>query len=631
MRGGCSINRIQLSRKVIFVIAILILLLTVSVDADEGDTIVSIDPSSQTVSPESNFTVNVSCAPGQPIKSFELKLSFNASLLQVNSVTEGNIFSGYSTYFNSGTINNTAGTVVDVYNLIIGLGNVSGNGTLVSINFTAKNVTGISTLDLYDVGVTNETAYVPIAVNNGTVQVDATPPEIVDNSPASGTTGDTYTFNVSVTDNVDNADELTVRVNWSHGSQGGNESMMHVGGNYFEKTVTLDQNSTSSMTYVLYANDTYGNANTTTQASVTVQDNDDPSLVADNSDASGTTGDLFGFDVTVSDNVGVGSVNVSWSHGSLIGNLALSDDGDGTWSGSVTLDDSLGNLIYRVQVNDTSGNYVRGSQQSKSVSDNDNPQVINVSATPSIQDIDGYVNITAVVTDNIAIGSVYLNITYPDSSIQNFSITGNKSGNTYYCNKTYSMMGTYTYFIWADDSSGNSVISTTDTFSVGESTSPQISNIANVTSDPLDTNSSLGWVNITCDVTDNIAVDEVFLNITNPDGSYNNVSMNAGASNSYYYNSSVAFSTYGNYSYFIWANDTSDNADISSSYDFSMPPNWDVDMNGECKVFDLTLLSNHYNETGTLGWIREDVDNNGVIQILDFVFVSNHYNEVWWV
>jgi len=631
MRGGCSINKIQLSRKVIFVIVILILLLTVSVDADEGDTIVSIDPSSQTVSPESNFTVNVSCAPGQPIKSFELKLSFNASLLQVNSVTEGNIFSGYSTYFNSGTINNTAGTVVDVYNLIIGLGNVSGNGTLVSINFTAKNVTGISTLGLYNVGVTNETAYVPIAVNNGTVQVDATPPEIVDNSPASGTTGDTYTFNVSVTDNVDTADELTVRVNWSHGSQGANESMINVGGNYFEKTVTLDQNSTSNMAYVLYANDTYGNTNTTTQASVTVQDNDDPSLVADNSDASGTTGDLFGFDVIVSDNVGVGSVNVSWSHGSLIGNLALSDDGDGTWSGSVTLDDSLGNLIYRVQVNDTSGNYVRGSQQSKSVSDNDNPQVINVSATPSIQDIGGYVNITAVVTDNIAIGSVYLNITYPDSSIQNFSITGNKSGNTYYCNKTYSMMGTYTYFVWADDSSGNSVISTTDTFSVGESTLPQISNIANTTSDPLDTNSSFGWVNITCDVTDNIGVDEVFLNITNPDGSYNNVSMSATGASSYYSNSSTAFSTHGNYSYFIWANDTSGNADISSSYDFSMPPNWDVDMNGECKVFDLTLISNHYNETGAPGWIREDVDNNGVIQILDFVFVSNHYNEVWWV
>lgn len=613
----------------IVIITILILLGTATITVYASDTtIVNIDPSSQIVSPESNFTVNVSCAPSQPIKSFELKLSFNASLLQVNSVTEGNIFSGYSTFFNAGTINNTAGTIVDVYGLIMGSGNVTGNGTFVSISLTAKSVTGTSTLGLYDAGVTNETSYVPISMNNGTVQVDATSPEIVDNSPASGTTGDVYTFNVSVTDNVDTDDELTVKVDWSHGSLGGNESMTNVGGNYFEKTVTLDQNSISSMTYVIYANDTYGNSNTTTQASATVIDNDDPSLVADNSDASGTTGDSFGFDVTVSDNIGVGGVNVSWSHGLLSGNLALSDDGDGTWSGSVTLDDNLGNLVYRVQVNDTSGNYVRGSQQSKSVTDNDNPDVTNISATPSIQNIGGYVNITAVVSDNVAIGNVYLNITYPDSSIQNFSITGNKSGNTYYCNTTYSMMGTHSYFIWADDSSGNSDTSTADSFLIGEQTSPQISNVVNIPSDPLDTNSSFGWVNIICDVTDNIAVDEVSLSITNPDGSYNNVSMSG--ANSYFYNSSTAFSTYGNYSYFIWANDTSNNVGISSSYDFSMPPNWDIDMNGECKVYDLTLLSNHYEETGDAGWIREDVDNNGKIEILDFVFVSNHYNEPWW-
>ncbi|UCF12945.1 MAG: hypothetical protein JSW06_01480 [Thermoplasmatales archaeon] len=612
-------------------ITLLILLGTVTITVyASGTTIVNIDPSSQIVSPGNNFTINVSCAPGQPIKSFELKLSFNPSILQVNSVTEGNIFSGYNTYFNAGTINNTAGTIVDVYGLIVGSGNVTGNGTFVSIRFTAKSVSGTSTLGLYDVGITNETSYVPISVNNGSVQVDATPPEIVDNSPTSGTTGDSYTFNVSITDNIDTAGELTVKVDWSHGSLGGNDSMINVGGNYFEKTVTLDQNSISSMTYVIYANDTYGNTNTTTQASATVTDNDDPSLVADNSDAGGTTGDSFGFDFTVSDNIGVGGVNVSWSHGSLGGNLALGDDGDGTWSGSVMLDDNLGNLVYRVQVNDTSGNYVRGSQQSKSVTDNDNPEINNVSATPSIQNIGGYVNITALVNDNVAIGSVYLNITFPDSSIQNFSITGNKSGNTYYCNKTYSMIGTHTYFILADDTSGNSDISTADTFLIGEQTSPQISNVVNTPSDPLDTYSSFGWINITCDVTDNIGVDEVFLNITNPDGSYNNVSMNAGTSNSYFLNSSSAFSLYGNYSYFIWANDTSGNVGVSNSYDFSMPPNWDVDMNGECKVFDMTLLSNHYEETGDAGWIREDVDNNGKVEILDFVFVSNHYNESWW-
>ena len=711
------------------IIAIMILLGTATIIVYASDnTTVSIDPSSQIVSPEEIFTVNVSCVPGQPIKSFEFKLSFNASLLKVNSVTEGDIFDGYDTFFNAGTINNVTGTVVDIYGLIIGSGNITGSGTFVTISCTAKDVSGTSTLALSSVGVTNETAYVSITVNNGTVQVDATAPEITDNSPATGTTGDSYTFNVSVTDNIDTVEELTVKVDWSHGSENGNESMTHIGGNYFEKTVTLDTDTIADMTYTIYANDTYANSDTTTQASVSVSDNDNPSLVADNSDASGTTGDTFSFDVTVSDNVGVGGVNASWSHGSLSGNLALSNDGDGTWSGSITLDDNLGNLVYKVQVNDTysnyvcgsqqsksvtdndnpslvadnsdasgttgdsfnfdittsdnidvdsvniswshgslsgnlalnddgdgtwsgiitlddnlgnlvytvqvndtSSNYVRGSQQSKSVTDNDNPQITDVSATPSTQDVGGYVNITAVITDNIAIGEIFLNITYPDSSIQNFSITANKTGNTYYCNKTYTTLGTYTYFIWVDDTSDNSVISTTNTFVIGEQTSPQISNITNTTSSPLDANSSFGWINTTCDVTDNIAVYEVSLNITNPDGSYNNVSMNAGAGDSYYYNSSTAFSTYGNYSYVIWANDTSNNYVTSSSYTISMPPNWDINNDGDCNIYDLVLVSNHYNETGTPGWIREDVDNNGQIRVIDLVLISEHYDETWWI
>ena len=165
----------------------------------------------------------------------------------------------------------------------------------------------------------------------------------------------------------------------------------------------------------------------------------------------------------------------------------------------------------------------------------------------------------------------------------------------------------------------------------GDVTSPVISGVSSTNSDPLDTEAAYSWMNITCDVTDNIAVNEISLNIANPNGSYNNVSMNAGAGDSYYYNSSTAFSTYGNYSYSIWANDTSNNIAISTSYTYSMPPNWDIDNDGECTVFDLILVSNHYNETGTHGWIREDVDNDGQIGVLDLVFVSNHYGELWWV
>jgi len=162
-----------------------------------------------------------------------------------------------------------------------------------------------------------------------------------------------------------------------------------------------------------------------------------------------------------------------------------------------------------------------------------------------------------------------------------------------------------------------------------DTTLPTISDISIITSNPLDTNVNFGWNNISCTVTDNVDVVEVSLNITYPDSTQSSLSMNnIEGTDQYYYNTS--FSQYGSYSYYIWAKDTSGNQNSSNSYDFSMPPNWDVDMNGECKVFDLTFISNHYGETGVPGWIREDVDNNGEVKVFDLVLVSGHCGETWW-
>jgi len=162
-----------------------------------------------------------------------------------------------------------------------------------------------------------------------------------------------------------------------------------------------------------------------------------------------------------------------------------------------------------------------------------------------------------------------------------------------------------------------------------DTASPEISDTSITMSDPADTQMGFGWENITCTVRDNVDVDEVFLNITYPDSTKTSVSMiNVIGTYNYYYNTS--FSQYGNYSYSIWANDTSNNVDTSSSYTFSMPPNWDINNDGECNIYDYMLVSSHYGETGVPGWIREDVDNNGKIQVFDLVLVSEHYDESWW-
>jgi len=98
----------------------------------------------------------------------------------------------------------------------------------------------------------------------------------------------------------------------------------------------------------------------------------------------------------------------------------------------------------------------------------------------------------------------------------------------------------------------------------------------------------------------------------------------------YYYLTSTGFSAFGNYTYLIYATDTSNNSYTSESVGFSMPPNWDINNDGRCTILDLVLISNQYGTTGAEGWIREDADNTGEIQVIDLVVVSNHFGDIWW-
>jgi chitodextrinase len=149
-------------------------------------TVVSINPVSQNVSAGHMLNITVTCSPQQAIKAFELKVSFNPSLLQATAVSEGDIFDGFTTFFNKGyIIDNSAGTIVNIYDLIVGPGIVTDTGSLVFINFTAKSLNGTSTLGLYDVRVTNESEYVTVSVSSGSVTVTggSAPPV---NPPPSG-------------------------------------------------------------------------------------------------------------------------------------------------------------------------------------------------------------------------------------------------------------------------------------------------------------------------------------------------------------------------------------------------------------------------------------------------------------
>jgi hypothetical protein len=302
-----------------------------------------------------------------------------------------------------------------------------------------------------------------------------------------------------------------------------------------------------------------------------------------------------------------------------------------TFEKTITLDrNSVSDLSYNFYSEDSYGNSNTTVVSTVTVLDNDNPEISNIQASPSTQEVEGNVNISAEITDNINVNEVFLNITYPDSNYKNISITENVSNDYYFSNKSFDQYGTHYYFIYASDQNNNKVTSATNSFDIGDYSPPDISNIESTNSSPLDMDSTYGWVNITCNVVDNVEVTQVYLNITNPDGSWNNLSMISAESNNYYLNSSTAFSSYGNYSYFVWAIDNDLNDRSSSSSIFSMPPNYDVNMDGVQNVLDLVSVSNYYFDTGSAGWIRQDVDNSGIVEVLDFVIISNNYGIGWW-
>lgn len=117
-------------------------------------------------------TVNVSilCSTSVFVKAWECKLGFDNNVLNADKVVEGDFFSGFSTFFNNGSIDNNDGVIKDLYNLVIGQGNVSGSGTIIDVSFIAIGC-GSSDLFLFDVGVTNESMYLSSSVVNGSIFV----------------------------------------------------------------------------------------------------------------------------------------------------------------------------------------------------------------------------------------------------------------------------------------------------------------------------------------------------------------------------------------------------------------------------------------------------------------------------
>jgi len=236
-----------------------------------------------------------------------------------------------------------------------------------------------------------------------------------------------------------------------------------------------------------------------------------------------------------------------------------------------------GEYNYFIIANDTTNNISRFPGQFYIA---DIPKISDVWASPALVLKGHLVNISCNVFDVDGVTEVFLNITYPDGVVQNFSIIDNRTGYivdkttgdiyyTYNCNKRYLAIGEYSYFIWVNDTRGNTNMSDVKQFSVAKQLPVNdFPDISNVLATPLSISPG-GFVNISCIVYDSDGVDEVYLNIRDPDNATQNFSITGNNTGLIYY-CNRTYTVVGDYSFFIWANDTTGKASMSDVKQFSV-------------------------------------------------------------
>jgi hypothetical protein len=57
----------------------------------------------------------------------------------------------------------------------------------------------------------------------------------------------------------------------------------------------------------------------------------------------------------------------------------------------------------------------------------------------------------------------------------------------------------------------------------------------------------------------------------------------------------------------------------------TVAPDWDVNLDLSVNVLDMTVVGQHWGETGAAHWIRADVNRDGAINVLDMILIGQHW------
>jgi hypothetical protein len=325
-------------------------------------------------------------------------------------------------------------------------------------------------------------------------------------------------------------------------------------------------------------------------------------------------------------------VEIYDSGGYFIGNFSLNHDSGNIQYFWIQNYDQLGIYSYIIFTNDTSNNWASQSG-SFVIQDTTPPEITNILKNPEPQEVFGYVNISANVIDNYQLSEVWIDIFYPEGSvIGSFPMNLNSLDEKYYMNLPYDLLGTFTFTISANDSSNN-LGSSSGLFIIHDTTPPIL---VNVTSNP-NPQEVFGAVEISANVTDNYHLSGVWVEIYHPNGTYlgNNSMFYNPSIDKYYWNQN--YESLGNYTFLIWARDTSLNwgsiSGIFKVWDTTPPTisDWIITYNEETPGFFNISAKVTDNYQISLVWIEISNPNGNAYGILKMNYdlsKSRYYSNI---
>ena len=173
------------------------------------------NPGSKTASVDNDITIGIDIDTNDTVYAFDVKLSFNSSVLTAKNLTEGEFLGkdGENTFIGTKKIDNQNNFVQFSATRFGTPNGVSGEGELFSVIFRTEN-SGYSLLDLFDVDISDQnTDPIIPSKTNGNVYVNRGPTiESVYVTPAIPKTSDALQCNFVIED--DSWDEVKANVTW---------------------------------------------------------------------------------------------------------------------------------------------------------------------------------------------------------------------------------------------------------------------------------------------------------------------------------------------------------------------------------------------------------------------------------